>query len=210
MMSLSTPEYAVRKMVRAISSAMENSVFLNSSKAMGSESRVVIASDLDHDVAVAVEARPGVRRHHAGRVVLLDDAGPVSRRREIAAAPGWASRASRARGRSRRAGSPSRRPAPLGLPGRRARGDRGCLEATRGTRGALGNALGRPRRQAHDLDRLVGACPVAVGALVLAAERLLEPAIDAGRASRRGHGQLEGLALVAAGRPSARCGRPRP
>ena len=40
MLSLSTPEYAVRRMVRAISSAMDSSVFLNSSKPIGSESRV--------------------------------------------------------------------------------------------------------------------------------------------------------------------------
>ncbi len=36
MLSLSTPEYVVRKMVSAISSAIENSAFLNSSSRIGS------------------------------------------------------------------------------------------------------------------------------------------------------------------------------
>ena len=42
MLSLSTPEYAVRRMVRAISSAIDRSVFLNSSKPIGSRSAVAI------------------------------------------------------------------------------------------------------------------------------------------------------------------------
>ena len=63
---------------------------------------------------------------------------------------------------------------------------------------ALGNA--RPvaqsladDAQAHDLDRLVGARPVPVRALVLARERFLDR-----RARRHGHGQLERLSLVTA------------
>ena len=43
MLSFRTPEYAVRRMVRAISSAIDNIVFLNSSNPIGSESREAMA-----------------------------------------------------------------------------------------------------------------------------------------------------------------------
>src|SRR5690242_16511613 len=89
MLSLSTPEYAVRRIVRAISSAIERSVFLKSSNPIGSRRRSIVMgppvrSDLspqvDRDVAVCVE--PGVRAgwHDARRVVLLDDARAHPRR----------------------------------------------------------------------------------------------------------------------------------
>src|SRR5512144_2103155 len=71
-------------MVRAISSAIESSVFLKSSNPMGSRGFSMVtpsparASDLrpqlDGDVAVGVQRRPRTGWHHAGRVVLLDDA----------------------------------------------------------------------------------------------------------------------------------------
>src|ERR1041384_5029829 len=90
MLSLSTPEYAVRRMVRAISSAIDKSVFLNSSKPMGSRGLVVMVGlsrdprsdlpgQLDDDVAGGVERRSRARRHHARRVVLLHDAGADAR-----------------------------------------------------------------------------------------------------------------------------------
>src|SRR5215831_12341792 len=86
MLSLSTPEYAVRRMVSAISSAIESSVFLNSSNPIGSRGMSIAAfsssdlsPELDGDVAVSVERGPGPRRHHAGGVVLLDDAGTLAR-----------------------------------------------------------------------------------------------------------------------------------
>src|SRR5947208_1975709 len=61
MLSLSTPEYAVLKIVRAISSAMDSSVFLNSSKPIGSERPVAQSLTDDakaHDLDWLVGARP--------------------------------------------------------------------------------------------------------------------------------------------------------
>src|SRR5688572_26036344 len=90
MLSRSTPEYAVRRMVSAISSAMDSSVLRKSSKPMGS--RGVSISDhlpflgkLDDDVAVDVERRARTGRDHGGRVVLFDDHRPFPRRDEVRA-----------------------------------------------------------------------------------------------------------------------------
>src|SRR5215467_7617616 len=72
-------------MVRAISSAIEKSVFLNSSKSMGSRTVLVTRSpQIDDDVAVLVQpsGRPG--RDHTGGIVLLHDGGALHRRPEIA------------------------------------------------------------------------------------------------------------------------------
>ena len=89
MLSLSTPEYAVRRMVSAISSAIDSSVLRKSSNPMGSRSRrqfpycavmhhawlpTPCSSEVDHDVAVRVERGARARRDHARRVVFLDDA----------------------------------------------------------------------------------------------------------------------------------------
>src|SRR5215470_10638826 len=89
MLSLSTPEYAVRRMVSAISSAIESSVFLNSSKPIGSRGMSMsafsssdLSRELDGDVAVDVEPGPRAGRHHASGVVLLDDARALARRGE--------------------------------------------------------------------------------------------------------------------------------
>ncbi len=168
MLSLSTPEYAVRRMVSAISSAIESSVFLNSSKPIGSRSSRASGhgSDLHHDVARGVELRAGARRHHAGRVVLLDHRGALAAAWRDRRGRGSASRASRACGpkytrRTDGAGEAPRRAVDPDRSGPRARDRRDPLA---------------DHAQAHDLDRLVGAGAMAVGPLVLLAERLARAA----------------------------------
>src|SRR5438128_5165340 len=92
MLSRSTPEYAVRRMVSAISSAIDSSVLRNSSKAMGSRVLSIrsplLPGQLDHDVAVGVEGGPGARRHHAGGIVLLHDAVTDRASRSSPGSPG--------------------------------------------------------------------------------------------------------------------------
>src|SRR5438128_397522 len=85
MLSRRTPEYAVRRMVSAISSAIESSVLRKSSNAMGSRGACMsdLLSQLDGDVAVGVERSVGARRDHTRRVVLLDDARTLARRGEV-------------------------------------------------------------------------------------------------------------------------------
>src|SRR5262245_12243231 len=110
MLSLSTPEYAVRRIVKAISSAIDSSVFLNSSKPMGSRGLLIVhlsrmrssrrgvgsarcgrahrsdlLSQLDDDVAGCVEGRSRAGGNHAGRIVLLHDAGTGPRRSQAGA-----------------------------------------------------------------------------------------------------------------------------
>ena len=213
MLSLSTPEYAVRKMVSAISSAMESKVFLNSSKAMGSRGVVMpaaswrrspvgargcrdrcrIGREVDDDVAPGVQGRPCSRGHHAGGVVLLDD--------ERAGAPGARDRRARGSASQPRVlgaevdapASHRRRPLWRGrAPGARApAGDRECP---------------RHHAEAHELDGLVRPGAMAVGALVLAPEG----GLDAGngrpaRRSRQGRARsARRTAPGSADRPSAR------
>src|SRR5687768_5335928 len=86
MLSRRTPEYAVRRMVSAISSAIDSSVLRKSSKPIGSDAmsdHLAFTRQVDDDVAVRVERRTGAGWDHAGRVVLLDDARPLARRRQI-------------------------------------------------------------------------------------------------------------------------------
>src|SRR6266545_1775946 len=85
MLSRSTPEYAVRRMVRAISSAIDSNVLRKSSKPIGSEamSDHLYVEKVDHDIAMRVERCARARRDDAGRVVLLHDARPLTRRREL-------------------------------------------------------------------------------------------------------------------------------
>src|SRR5438105_3651744 len=86
MLSRSTPEYAVRRMVSAISSAIDRSVLRKSSKPIGSDAmsdHLPVQWKIDDDVAMHVERRACGRRHDAGRVVLLHDARPLARCFEI-------------------------------------------------------------------------------------------------------------------------------
>src|SRR5437764_12822123 len=109
MLSRRTPEYAVRRMVSAISSAIESSVLRKSSNAMGSRTmefpllaacvggkcmtrgcanpppipNLFFIMQLDDDVAVRVQRGVRAGRDHARRIVFLDDAGPFAWRREI-------------------------------------------------------------------------------------------------------------------------------
>src|SRR6188474_592266 len=87
MLSRSTPEYAVRRMVSAISSAIESSVLRKSSKPIGSRIRSI--SQFDHDISVRVERGTRSRRDHARRVVFLDDRGAFAGRGEIGAVDDW-------------------------------------------------------------------------------------------------------------------------
>src|SRR5215813_7830910 len=96
MLSLRTPEYAVRRMVSAISPAIESSVFLNSSNPIGSRGLSIVTAsssdlppELDGDVAVGVERGPRAGRHHAGGIVLLDDARALARGGESRAVEDW-------------------------------------------------------------------------------------------------------------------------
>ena len=141
-------------MVRAISSAMDSSVFLNSSKPMGSESRVATAqTSITMLPESSSRARaPGGTTHVASYSSTI--AGPCARRREIGAGEDRRHDPAVARTEVHAPRAPERARGPADLH-------------------ALGNA--RPvaqsladDAQAHDLDRLVGAGAMPVGALVLA------------------------------------------
>src|SRR5205823_12088899 len=134
--------------------------------------------------------RPGARRHYARRVVLLDDRRTLARRGEIAAGQDGRHDPALARTEVHAARAPDRARAPTDLH-------------------ALGNAraVAQPLAddaQAYDLDRLVGARPVSVRALVLARERFVDR-----RARHHGHGQLERLPLVTAVGRALNAKRPR-
>src|SRR5689334_23512582 len=163
MLSRRTPEYAVLNIVSAISSAIDSSVLRNSSKPIGSDAisdHLSFTRQVDDDVAVRVERRPCARRDHARRVVLLHDARPLARRRQIGpvddrglapAEVGAEEHAALAAGASRT----------------------GAVHAqsVRDAR-AIGDAEADDA-QAHDLHGLVDARTMTVRPLVLAPERLL-------------------------------------
>src|SRR5215470_12634171 len=137
----------------------------------------------DHDIATGIEAGGGARRHDAGRVVFLDDeraaplAGQIRPTHDRRLEPAGVAEI----------GAPRRRRLRLGATGLQALGDRRALAQ------ALADDLDR-----HQLDRLVLARAMAIGLLVLLAERLLEMLdhrrID--RSLRHGYGELVALALV--------------
>src|SRR5687767_13045462 len=195
MLSRRTPEYAVRRMVSAISSAIDSSVLRKSSKPIGSDAmsdHLAFTRQVDDDVAVRVERRTGAGWDHAGRVVLLDDARPLARRRQIGPVDD--------RGLA---------PAELGAEVHAA-----LAAGAPGTRAVHAQGVGdaRPIRdaeadhtQAHDLHGLVDSRTMAVRPFVLAPERLLDSRHRLGvdGATRDRHGELERLTLVAAvGRPA--------
>src|SRR5262245_932716 len=178
MLSLSTPEYAVLKMVSAISSAMDRSVFLNSSKPMGSEIRVAIAQTSITMLPLASSAAlaPGGTMHVASYSSTI--AGPS---RGVTRSP-----------RQNRRHDPAvARPEVHASSAAECAGASADLHALRNSR-PVAQPLADDA-QAHDLDRLVGARAVPVRALVLARERFLDRPTR-----RRGHGQLERLPLIAA------------
>src|SRR5207249_1750838 len=77
MLSLSTPEYAVRRMVRAISSAIDRSVLLNSSKPIGSRTAAASPGDPEpfrHPRPVGQALRADACAHDLDR---LAGPGPV-------------------------------------------------------------------------------------------------------------------------------------
>src|SRR5687767_6693565 len=195
MLSRRTPEYAVRRMVSAISSAIESSVLRKSSKPIGSDGmsdHLPFARQVDDDVTVRVERRAGARWDHAGRVVLLHDARPLARRRQIGPVED--------RGLApAEVGAEVDAPLAAGAPGTRTVHPQGVRDAR-----AIGDAEA-DHTQAHDLHGLVDSCTMTVRPLVLAPERLLDSRHRLGvdGAARDRHGQLERLALVAAvGRPA--------
>src|SRR5882724_13343074 len=199
MLSRSTPEYAVRRMVRAISSAIDSSVLRKSSKPIGSAAMsdpLFFGWKVDDDVAMRVERGARPRRDHAGRIVLLHDARPLPRRHEIGPIDD--------RGLA---------PAELGaeIDGPRAAGAPGPdaihMQGVRNAR-AIRDAEA-DHAQAHDLHGLLGSRAVAVRPLVLAPERLvdLRDGPGVGCAAGDGHGQLERLALVTAVRQPANAAR---
>src|SRR5918999_4864890 len=86
MLSRRTPEYAVRRMVSAISSAIDSSVLRKSSKPIGSEAmsdHLPLWRKIDDDVAMGVERRARARGDHARRVVLLHDARAFARGHQV-------------------------------------------------------------------------------------------------------------------------------
>src|SRR5262249_40725246 len=156
MTSFSTPEYAVRKIVSAISSAIENSVFLKSSKAMGSWPFVVMASsrDLDHDVAVRIQPRGRGRRNHARRVVFLHDRRTGDGLHQITA-------------RQDRCVAPAVLLSKVDGPARGRASGRGAVDDDAlGHARSIGHAV-RDETQAHEVDGLVSARAVPVHTLVL-------------------------------------------
>ena len=142
-------------------------------------------SELDRDVAEAVEGDACSGWEDAGPVVFLYDEGTSARRREITAA------------HNRRL-APASLGAEVGQAGRQRRTGVGSRELERPRRQrALGDPLaGQP--DLGQLDRLLGAGAVAIGALVLLAEGILERS-DRSRVERPvsdRQGQIEALALV--------------
>src|SRR5262249_46609821 len=190
MLSRSTPEYAVRRIVSAISSAIDSKVLRKSSKPMGSEAmsdHLPVWRKVDDDVAMCIERRARVGRHHAGRIVLLHDEWSLARRLKVrpvgdrGVAPA-------------EIGAEVHAPAPAGTAGPGAI-DAQCVRHAR----AVGDAE-PDHAKAHDLHRLVLAGAVAVRALVLPSECLID-AVEQRRVerpARHGHGELERLPLVAA------------
>src|SRR3954462_1839457 len=73
--------YAVRRITSAISSAMDESAFLTTSRVTGSALFM-----RQHHIALRVERRAPAGRHHARRIVLLDDERAMPRRGELGAA----------------------------------------------------------------------------------------------------------------------------
>src|SRR6478672_12258406 len=137
----------------------------------------------DHDVTRRVEARRGVGWHDAGRVVFLDDERAASLAGEIGAPhdrrlqPAGLAEVGAARWRRLRLGAAGLQP----------------LRNCRALAQALPDDLDR-----YQLDRLVLAGAMAVGLLVLQAERFLEMPDHAriDRAVRHRHRELVTLALV--------------
>src|SRR5581483_6346096 len=164
MLSRRTPEYAVRRMVSAISSAIDSSVLRKSSKPIGSDAmsdHLAFTRQVDDDVAVGVERRARARRDHAGRVVLLHDARPLARRDEIG--PIDDRRLTPAE-----LGTEVHAALPAGPPGTGAVHAQGVRNAR-----AVGDAEA-DHAQAHDVHGLVDSRTMAVRPLVLAPERLLD------------------------------------
>ena len=120
--------------------------------------RVIASSQLDGDVAVAVEDRARAGRHHARGVVLLDDARALARRGEVGAVE------------DRRL-APAEHGPEVHAARRRIAAPRAVDADPLGNARTIGDALGH-HAKADDLDRLVGPGTVAVGPLVLLAEGL--------------------------------------
>src|SRR5262245_8295421 len=176
------------RMSRSTTSAGVSSVRLCAPIRLGDSATAVpavVMSELDSYVAERIEGGPCLGRHHARRIVLLDDEGSVAGIDEIAATQDRGVEPPSLRTEVR---APRRRPrAGLG-PAR--------LELTR-HRGSLVDSQSDDR-DGDELHRFVGARAVAVGALVLAAERLLDRRDGRGveRSLRDRHGQFERLAVV--------------
>src|SRR5919108_1113394 len=163
MLSRRTPEYAVRRMVSAISSAIDSSVLRKSSKPIGSDGmsdHLPFTRQVDDDVAVRVERRACARWDHAGRVVLLHDARPLAGRHQIGPVDD-------------RSLAPAEIGAEVdaalaaGAPGTGAVHPQGIRDAR-----AIGDAEA-DHAQAHDLHGLVDSRTMAIRPLVLSTERLL-------------------------------------
>src|SRR5712664_2778498 len=165
MLSRSTPEYAVRRMVSAISSAIDSSVLRKSSKPIGSDAmsdHLPLERKVDDDVAMGVERRARARGDQAGGVVLLHDARALARGHEIGPVD-------------------DRGLAPAELA---AEVDAACAAGAPGPGAVHAQGVRNARAirdaetdhaQAHDLHGLVGSRAMPVRALVLAPERLVDP-----------------------------------
>src|SRR5262245_26119360 len=169
MLSFSTPESAVRSTVSAISSAIDSSVFLNSSKPIGSRGVLMVMSpsqvcrsnlpaQLDRDVAVWVQHRARARRNHARGVVLLDDARASARRGQTGTVEDRCLAPAETRSEIHAAPRRVATARPV---------DADRLRNARPIRNSLSD-----HAKTDDLDGLVRPGAVAVGPLVLLAERL--------------------------------------
>src|SRR5204863_10118692 len=145
-----------------------------------------LPSQLDGDVAVGVERHARAGRHHARRIVLLDDA-----------------RADPGRGQRRAIQDRRLAPAEAGAEVHTPRGPVAPAGAVSADplrhAGAIGDAMG-DHPEVHDLDGLIIPAAVPVRPLVIPAERPCQRGQPAGvdRPVRHRDGQSEGLAMVAA------------
>src|SRR5262245_44626537 len=176
------------RMSRSTTSAGVSSVRLCAPIRLGGSATAVpaaVMSELDSDVAERIEGGARLGRHHARRIVLLDDERPETAIGEIATAQD-------------RGVEPARLRTEVRAPRRRSRAGLGParLELTR-DRGSLVDSQSDDRDR-DELHRFVGARPVAVGTLVLSAECLLDCRDGRGveRSLRDRHSQFERLALV--------------